>query len=284
MSVVIESTASKTALFMAAYRARASKHPSPLCSDPWAGALAGDEGDELARRYDAVFAHMELWTALRTAYIDERVRRATAPPWSMRQVVVLGAGLDTRAARHASPSVRFFEVDHPSTQADKLARLARLDGYPKDAATHVACDFETEDFLERLVVSGFDPSDAAMIVWEGVAPYLTEPAVRATLSRVSERLAPESAIVFDHLTKKIVRGDVRDERDKQSREFVDGLGEPLRWGTDDVLPLLYEIGFRSVRALTFDEICLEMTGTYERERKFRFQSVVTASVARRPLP
>ena len=40
---------------------------------------------------------------------------------------------------------------------------------------------------------------------------------------------------------------------------------------DDVLPLLYEVGFRRVRSLNFDEACLDVTGTYDRDRKFRFQ-------------
>jgi hypothetical protein len=57
------------------------------------------------------------------------------------------------------------------------------------------------------------------------------------------------------------------------------MGEPLRFGVDDALPLLFEEGFRKVRARTFDEIALDLTGTYVRERAFAFQRVVLASVA-----
>src|SRR5207237_464362 len=66
---VEERSASRTALFMTAYRARASARPNALCSDPWAAALAGEEGFELARRYDEIYPPMELWTAVRTAFI-----------------------------------------------------------------------------------------------------------------------------------------------------------------------------------------------------------------------
>jgi methyltransferase (TIGR00027 family) len=274
---------SQTALLVASYRARASARPDPVCDDPWAAALAGEQGATLTRDYDAIYPHMELWTAVRTAYIDARVRRALA--LGARQVVVLGAGFDTRAARLASPGVRFFEVDRAETQREKLARLgAVVVGYPADAATYVACDFEAQDFVVELAAAGFAPSEPALVVWEGVTPYLTEAAVRATLRRVASGLAGESAIVFDHLRKKIVAGAVRDDKDLASRAFVGDLGEPLVFGVDDVLPLLYEEGFRRVRSLNFDEACLEHTGTYDRDRKFRFQGLAVASRAARQLP
>ncbi len=269
---------------MAAYRARASAREGAICSDAWAARLAGDDGFALAEKYDAVYPHMELWTAVRTAFIDARVVHALGAPWHMAAVVLLGAGLDTRAARLARKGVRFFEVDHPATQAHKRERIGALPGYPADAATFVACDFERQDFLDELSGAGFEKEAPAVFVWEGVTPYLTEGAVRATLRRIAEGTDPGSVVVFDHLRKKIVSGDVADSRDLQSRDFVGDLGEPLRWGTDDALPLLYQEGFRRVSAASFDEACLDLTGTYERDRKFRFQSLCVASRGANPLP
>src|SRR5438552_3949868 len=99
--------ASRTALMVAAYRARASSREAPLCDDPWAAALAGEDGAAVAAAYDAVYPHMELWVAVRTAFLDERVRRLTARG-GVTQVALLGAGFDTRAARLAREGVRFF--------------------------------------------------------------------------------------------------------------------------------------------------------------------------------
>jgi hypothetical protein len=62
------------------------------------------------------------------------------------------------------------------------------------------------------------------------------------------------------------------------------MGEPIRFGTDDPLPLLVECGFRWVDVRSFDELALRYTGTYERERKMRFQSVVRASRIPPPRP
>lgn len=269
--------ASKTASMVAGYRARATAQPAAICSDRWAAALAGPDGMAIARAYDEKFPHMELWIAVRARFFDDRVAKLAAPAGTIAQVVVLGAGFDTRAARLAREGVRFFEVDQPESRANKLARLAALEGYPIAAATYVACDFEREDFLERLVAEGFHADRPALFLWEGVVPYLTEDAVRATLHRIAHDTDPGSVVVFDHVRPKIVRGDVKSARDLESRAFVEGLGEPLRFGVEYPLPLLYEEGFRRVRMSTFDEVCLDLTGTYDRERAFRFQGIALAT-------
>jgi methyltransferase (TIGR00027 family) len=274
----VESAASKTALMVSAYRARASRWPRPLFVDPWAERLAGDEGHALARRLDLRFPPMELWLALRVAYLDRLVGLAV-DRLSVAQIVVLGAGYDTRAARLPRAGVRFFEVDHPATQAEKRARLAALGGYPLDAARYVACNFEREDPIERLIAGGLDVRAPALVLWEGVAPYLTEPAVRATATRLAAGLAPSSLLAFDFLGKNYAAGRNLPAADADTRAYVDELGEPIRWGTDDVLPLLVDAGYRWVRVLDFNELALELLGDYQRERQFRFQRIALAAVA-----
>lgn len=261
---------------MAAYRARASAIPGGVCRDPWASALAGPDGVEIAAKLDPFQPHMQLWIAVRTAFFDEAVRRL-APPAT--QVVMLGAGLDTRAARLAHAGVRFFEVDTADSQRDKLERLAKLDGYPLDAATYVTCDFERDDFVDRLTAKGFRVDQPAVFVWEGVTYYLTEPAVTATLSRLASACHPRSRVLFDYVGKKLVerRADIADQR---AMGFVEQLGEPFVWGVNDIVPLVYSAGFRWVDVTSFDQACLNLTGTYERDRKFRFQGLVETSVER----
>src|SRR5438132_13323966 len=105
-------------------------------------------------RLDELFPPMEMWLGLRVAYLD-RIVGLAIDQLSVRQVVILGAGYDTRAARLVRAGVRFFEVDHPATQAAKRERLGKLVGYPGDAATYVTCNFEVEDAIARLPASGF---------------------------------------------------------------------------------------------------------------------------------
>lgn len=265
-------------MFVAAYRGRASAGSAPLFKDPWAALLGGEEGRGLAEAYDRIHPAAELYFAVRTAYLDAQIEKLARPSGEAAQVVILGAGLDTRPARLAAEGRRYFEVDHPSTQANKLRRLSGIPGYPAGAATYVACDFEREDFLDKLAEAGFEPSEPALFLWEGVVYYLTEQAVRATLRRIATGASERAIIVFDFLEKRIVDGSAR-EVDRAVRASYEEVGEPLRFGCNDMLPILFEAGYRHVRVSSFDEACLHLTGTYERSRMFRFQHLALASRA-----
>ena len=276
----VDSSASKTALMVCAYRARASKWPKPLFVDRWAEALAGPDGVDIARRLDTVFPPMETWLALRVAYLD-RIVALAVDELSIRQIVMLGAGYDTRAARLPRAGATYFEVDHPATQAAKRERLARLPDYPSDAARYVGCNFEREDPIERLVATGFAAREPAVVIWEGVVPYLTEQAIRATATRLATGLEPRSLVAFDYVGKKFASGSANTENARaeaaRQRELISDLGEPARFGTDDILPLLHDCGFRWVRSLDFNELALELLGDYARDRQFRFQHVALAA-------
>jgi methyltransferase (TIGR00027 family) len=272
-----DSTASQTALMVCAYRARASRWAQPLFVDPWAEQLAGVEGHAIATRLDTRWPPMELWLGLRVAYLDRLVGMAV-DALSVRQVVLLGAGYDTRAARLPRTGVSYFEVDHPATQAAKRARIGALAGYPVDAATYVACNFEREDPIARLAASGWRATEPTLVLWEGVVPYLTEAAVRTTAERLARGLDPRSLVAFDFVGKKLAAGQGLSDADVATRAYVGDLGEPIRFGADDILPLLADSGFRWVRSLDFNELALELVGSYDRARQFRFQHVALAAV------
>ncbi len=261
---------------VAAHRGRASAAPDAICNDPWALRLAGREGEALSLRWDEHSPSMVLWMALRTRYLDDCVIRALDR--GVSQVVILGAGLDTRSARLARDGVRFFEVDQPASQLDKRERLSSLDGYPLDASTFVSCDFEQDDFVQRLDDAGHDRSSPTCFVWEGVIYYLAEEAARSTLERLAGEFDPRSVLLFDYLNTNMARSSprLRDE-DVGMKDIIEELGEPMRFGIDDPTPLLAACGYRFLRTVSFDEIALQYTGTYARERFFRFQSIAVAS-------
>ncbi len=221
---------------------------------------------------------MELWVALRTRYLDDCVTRALDR--GIAQVAILGAGLDTRAVRLGRSGVRFFEVDQPASQADKRERVSKFEGYPLDAATFVPCDFERDDFVQRLADAGFDRRAPACLVWEGVVYYLAEDAARSTLGRVASALEPRSLLIFDYLNSHMAKSSprLRDE-DRAMKDIIEELGEPMQFGIDDPTPLMAEAGYRFLRTVSFDELALQYTGTYARDRFFRFQSIALASAS-----
>jgi methyltransferase (TIGR00027 family) len=231
---------STTARVAAAYRARATARPDPVCVDEWAKQLGEEDDEALLVRGDALVPSMELGVALRTAWLDRRVRAFEGD-----QVVLLGAGLDTRAARLSRSGLAFFEVDHPSAQAHKRAKLERLASYPQSAAEMVPCDLEAEDFGSPLLASGFRRDRPTLVVWEGVTAYLSEQSVRATVRRLSALLEAESVLCFDHLGPA-----TSDSVAAGAREF----GEPFRFMTADVGPLLRDEGFGAMRVMTMADL------------------------------
>lgn len=101
--------------------------------------------------------------AARTVAIDNAIRAASG-----RQVVILGAGLDGRAWR--MPDLRdatVFEVDHPDSQREKMARVSRLTQTARNVR-FVSVDFERDLLGEKLASAGHAPASASTWVWEGV--------------------------------------------------------------------------------------------------------------------
>lgn len=155
--------------------------PTPL-SDRAIGRLLGPirgfEGEVLAR----------------SRYVDE----ALAPRLDagLGQVIVLGAGFDTTALQHADSDCRFFEVDHPATQAEKRAILARRSG-PAANIAFVPVDFAKDDLAEALLAAGLDAARPALVSWLGVTMYLQQQVTVSTLATLRRILVPGSVVIFD---------------------------------------------------------------------------------------
>ncbi|MFF4516941.1 class I SAM-dependent methyltransferase [Streptomyces mirabilis] len=145
--------------------------------------------------YEGVRACAEV-VVPRTVAIDDALRSHGTP-----QLVVLGAGLDSRAWRLPElADTDVWEVDHPASQQDKQERLAEA-GTPPVVARSVRfapVDFATDDLGSALEATGHDASVPTTWLWEGVVPYLTHDEVRATVRAVAERSALGSALVLNY--------------------------------------------------------------------------------------
>lgn len=166
---------------------------------------------------------------MRTRYIDDVV--VDRVEGGISQLVILGAGLDTRAYRMASlAATTVFDVDLPGTQRYKLKKLGRTPPRACDVR-FVPIDFTLQPLGEALTSTGLDHQRPVLFVWEGVTQYLTEAAVRSTLSFVGGS-APGSTIVFTYILRRIIadgswgEGDVRD---------LLGSSEPWRFGLEPTL-------------------------------------------------
>lgn len=117
------------------------------------------------------------------------------------QVVILGAGWDTRAYGLLDGlGTAVFEVDTPATQAVKRTAIEKT-GLDSSHVTFVACDFNRQSWLAALTEHGFDPQRRTFVLWEGVTMYLEEQAIQSTLRTVST-LPPGSAVAFDFFSRE----------------------------------------------------------------------------------
>ena len=135
----------------------------------------------------------------RTRYIDEVFLDELAN--GARQVVILGAGFDSRAYRFKERlgSVRFFEVDYGPTQEYKKRRLQEIFGSVPKHIQYVPIDFNRDDLGTQLRKHGYAPNRRTLFIWEGVTMYLPVTGIRSTLRTIRDNAAPGSTVVFDYL-------------------------------------------------------------------------------------
>lgn len=190
-------TPSRTALGVARMRALHQFSPQAgLFRDPYAIAILGEAApaaQELEQE-DERRQRMRLFVAARARFAEDWL--AAAVLRGVRQLVVLGAGLDTFSLRNPYRDLSVFEVDHPATQAWKRKCIADS-GLAEPAATRfVPVDFERQSLSAELAAAGLQSTAPAFFIWLGVVPYLTKEAILKTLSWIAG--VPGSEVVFDY--------------------------------------------------------------------------------------
>ncbi|MFB9687822.1 class I SAM-dependent methyltransferase [Amycolatopsis plumensis] len=162
----------------------------------------------------------------RTKYMDDVLSDSIAA--GAGQVVLLGAGFDSRAHRMREEigSASVFEVDRPHMSVRKQKRVR---GLPKADVRYLSANLEEDDLGEVLQQGGFDPAVRTVVLWSGVTPYLRAEGVETTL-RWFARLAPGSSLAFDYCWQEILDGTAVIPEAQAVLRQVAARGEPWRWG------------------------------------------------------
>ncbi len=194
---------------------------------PIASAVADTTGATPA--YEA--AGTAVMMLIRTKFIDEKLEKAVAD--GARQVVILGAGFDTRAYRFQEllAGLKIFEVDSEATQQYKRRRAETALGQPPANLTHVSVDFHHDKLWDVLTRAGWDPKVRTFFTWEGVSMYVAEAGVRETLRTIAKS-APGSRLVMDYTTQAVLDFMNKFPQFGPSR-FLDVWGEPWVFGLPD---------------------------------------------------
>jgi methyltransferase (TIGR00027 family) len=183
----------ETALWTASVRARESQREDRLFSDPWAAALAGEHGSTwIAQRSE----EGTLPIVLRTRYFDDFLQRISSQH-GIRQIVLMAAGLDTRAFRLNWPQgTRIFELDQPEVLNYKEEIINSIGARPTCERQVIKKDL-TESWKEALTLNGFDPLERTCWLLEGFLFYLPNETVIQLIRDVNDLAASECWLGFD---------------------------------------------------------------------------------------
>ena len=239
---------SKTSILIASMRALASHDPDPLVRNPdWlADQFIGPRERAMIPEHWSVQALNSMYAdglklgavgavsraaLIRTRFIDESLERAVQT--GAKQIVILGAGFDSRAYRKRAllAGTRVFEVDYGPTQEYKKQRVREvLGGFPPNLV-YAPIDFTKDKLNVVLHKAGYRNSLPTFVIWEGVTFYIPEDAVRQTLRTLADLAAPGSSLVTDYMTKSYVEGDPANPRKTQAG--FPQWGEPWIFGVPE---------------------------------------------------
>lgn len=151
------------------------------------------------------------------------------------QIVLLGAGFDTRALRFADRNrgTKIIELDVATTQQAKIEVMSRKRiALPKELI-FAPIDFDHEDIFDVLMKAGYQPNQKNLFLWEGVTMYLTAPAVDSTLKFIHNHSAPGSRVVFDYIYASVLRQENRYYGEQGIFERISKTGEGWTFGLED---------------------------------------------------
>lgn len=252
-----DSKGSLTAKVAAACRAIESKRPpgERLFHDPYAAPFAEPEGWELGKRTGGFTPRRVQLVATKTRYIDDYLKRCLGE--GARQVVILGAGYDSRALRIEElegEGRRVFELDHPTTHRAKVERIKEVLGHLPAHVAYLPSDFvldSAEAFRERLHRAGYDPSVKSLFLMEGLAPYLEAQAVDRLLEFIATFACPGSFLYFEYLWAGEEHEVAREEKEKRAQAYIE-INEPILYqgNLKDIQGYLGRFGFGQVHHLS----------------------------------
>lgn len=226
-----------------------------ICNDPYAVYFLPDRFVSAKGKDDQIHKAISDWEThfpgvcnsiiARTRFIDDCLEEAINA--GIRQLVILGAGYDTRALRFEAlkDGVMVFELDHPATQRTKLERIKKHVPADLSHVRYIPIDFYADGIDEKLVSNGYDDKLTTLFIWEGVTYYIPASAVDRTLYFIANHSAPKSTVVFDYFPPSVANGTTRLTEARALRDGLKQIGEEILFGIapDQIIKFMGSRGF-----------------------------------------
>jgi methyltransferase (TIGR00027 family) len=233
---------SSTANWIAAVRARETSRTDRLFADPYAAELAGDAGFRAMQASERATGGENTFIPIRVRWFDDAVRAGVAD--GVAQVVLLGAGLDTRPYRLDLPeTLNWFELDRANVFTQKLRVLA--DTRPNCHISRVEVEL-SEDWTTPLLQAGFTPDRSTLWLAEGLFFYLTEESIHQVLGSAAANCPGGSRFLADVMGTAGLTSEVM----RPYRDWCARTGTPPPFGHDNPAELFAAGGWTAERLVT----------------------------------
>jgi methyltransferase (TIGR00027 family) len=270
---------SGTAFVVAEYRAEENREANPLYEDPIVGLFLNDDSRVAARTLAARFPPVKDMVKIRTRYFDDILEDHLR--MQVRQVVILGSGLDTRAVRKQAPGVKYFEIDDPDTLT--LKRTCYEQRGLDVNVTFIPGNYVTDGIIDLLERNDFDFHGPAYFIWEGNVMYLPLDKVKRLLAEL--RIHVERfRLSCDYMAEAVISKTTGDVGITTLVDSFAGMGAPWLSGIRDIQSFARELGLNVLE----DFKTAELWRTYRTDRPiaspiFDFYSVCTLESGGSPL-
>lgn len=230
-----------TAFVVAEYRAEENDAAQPLYSDDVVDLFLSPDSRRAADRAASGFPLVKELVKLRTRYFDEMLDAQIAD--GCRQVVVLGAGLDTRSVRKSAPGVTYFEIDDATTlgmKQDCLACHGMLGN-----TRFISGNYVDDGMMALLARNGFDRGLPTYLIWEGNTMYLPRASGTAILAEMRDNIG-RFHVSFDYFSEAMISKTTGVAGLTRMTENFESMNAPWVTGFDDIAAVAGEVGLRVV--------------------------------------
>ena len=232
---------SGTAFVVAEFRAEENGEPAPLYRDRIVELFLNEESKRAAARVAEDFPLVKDLVKIRTKYFDDTLEKQLLS--NVRQVVILGSGLDTRAVRKAVPGVTYYEIDDAETLAIKRACYDEL-GLDLDLKL-IPGNYVTDGLIDLLDRNRFDFDLPSYIIWEGNTMYLPLDRMKWVMAELGAHVT-RFRLSFDYMTEAVISNTTGDPGITKLVESFANMGAPWLSGVSDLGSLTYELGLSLV--------------------------------------
>jgi methyltransferase (TIGR00027 family) len=240
---------SGTAFIIAEFRAEENEAATPLYRDEIVRLFLNDETKAIAARLAQTFPAAKDMVKVRTKYFDDVLSEQISQ--GCQQIVILGAGLDTRAVRHAAEGVTYFEIDCEDTLQLKQECLSA--NQVSANVTYIPGDYVKDNLIELLSHHNFNFGLPTYFLWEGNITYLNKKEIISILDTLRDRVK-RFTVSFDYLSDRVIHRTTGYPDINDYINELEKLGAPWHAGFKNMENFLRSLGFDPIENLSTAEL------------------------------